>query len=100
MEILNFTFYNKDDNKYILFSRSFGKDSPSILQIFKYDEDIKDYSLNLINSVSYEMPAMMEEIVVKNDELYVLYESAALPYNKDGSKDKIDILDMNLLLKP
>lgn len=92
------SFYNKDEKEYVLFSRSFGKSNPSLLQIFSYDENIIDY--NYETSVSYEAPSMMEQISTEDNKLYVSFESAANPYK--GCSDECDnvcIIDADLLVQ-
>lgn len=92
------SFYNKDEKEYILFSRSFGKSTPSLLQIFSYDENIIYYNYEV--SVSYEAPSMMEQISAEDNKLYVSFESAANPYK--GCSDECDnvcIMDADLLVQ-
>ncbi len=80
------SFYSKDDKDYILFSRSFGRTRPSLLQICSYDENIVDY--NNCESVSYEAPAMMEQISIEDGRLYAIFESSAKSYR--GCNDELD----------
>lgn len=83
------TFYEDDGETYILFSKSYGKGINSLLQVFAYDDTIVDYRDESLNSVSLKMPAMMEQITVKDGKIYSIYESAALPY----ITDKYEVVD-------
>lgn len=98
-KVQGLTFYEKDDQKYIIFSRSYGKYTPSVLQIFKYDDEISSYD-NSLPSVSYEAPTMMEQITCDQDLIYSIFESGA-DYYKDGL-DKISnihVLDSETLVR-
>lgn len=88
-KVQGMTFYRNGDNTYLLFSRSFGRQRSSIIQIFKYDEQIDDYSRN-VPYVYYKAPTMLEQITVDDDNLYTVYESAATLYS-DG-KEQIDTI--------
>lgn len=83
-KVQGLSFYSKNDNDYILFSRSYSN-VPSLIQIFKYDESISDY-FNNNDYVYYVAPAMLEQITLSEDNLYAIYESAADLYRK---KNKI-----------
>lgn len=95
------TFYNKDNQEYILFSRSFGRKRPSLLEIFRYDEEIDDYDDSLLASSSLKLSPMTEQIVIENDRLYILYESNAVPYTtkQDLEFDSISVIDANSVVK-
>ena len=83
------SFYEKDDNTYMILSRSCGPKVQSVLQIYKYDENIKDYTSPLINTKAFTYPPMIEQITSTGDSLYSLYESQAKPYtNKVDSNEK------------
>lgn len=95
------TFYNVDGLDYIIFSRSFGKNMPSILQIYKYDENILDYNDPSLKYVTIEAPNMIEQTTVINDSLYSIYESCALPY-KNNNIDlmaNLSITDLDTAVK-
>lgn len=93
------TFYEQNDNTYMLFSRSYGNGVDSLLQIYEYKEEIEDYNC-IDDYVCIEMPAMLEQITVKGDKLYSIYESAADKYtNKKGNiTDNICSLDIEPLV--
>ena len=82
------SFYEKNDKKYMLLSRSCGTDMPSIVQIFIYDEKIDDYTKPIINSRSFHFSPMIEQITNNNESLYSLYESQSMPYKNETKKDK------------
>jgi len=85
-KVQGISFYEKEGQDYLLLSRSFGKKDNSILQIYKYNPEIKDYTKE--ESTSYEFPEMVEETFVKDDYLYSLYESNANPYENTNEKNK------------
>lgn len=94
------SFYTKDNENYILLSRSYGRNIPSLLQIFKYSDDIEDYNNPDLRSVSFMAPEMMEQITICDEEAYTIFESGALPYKeKNETVDNICVLDANLLIK-
>lgn len=86
-KVQGMTFYNSGDNEYIIFSRSYGRNHPSILQVFKYD-DIKEKIALTRTSIAYEVPAMLEQVTISDDKLYALFESGALVYT--NSLDTVD----------
>lgn len=88
-QVQGISFYEKDEDTYLLLSRSFGRHSSSIIQIFKYQENITDYT-NSIPYIYYKAPSMLEQITSDEDSLYSVYESAAKKYQ--GGKDEIDTL--------
>lgn len=99
-KVQGMTFYKKNDNEYIVFSRSFGRNTSSILQIFSYNENIDNYDSS-IQSVTYTVPAMMEQVSLDSNCLYVIFESAAKIYR--GCEDEFDsicVLDMDDVIEP
>lgn len=100
-KVQGINFYMKDDKQYIIFSRSYGENKDSILQIFKYDDDIVDYRNPNLVSVSLVMPPMIEQSTIIDDSLYSVYESSSLPY-KNACRDVTDnltITDLDKLVK-
>ena len=95
------TFYTVNDKEYILFSRSYGRDCSSILQIFRYDENIKDYRDDKLVSTSLKLSPMLEQIVAKDNQIYALFESNSKVYTKKqkDSFDSIPVIDANSLVK-
>lgn len=95
------TFYKKDDKEYIMFSRSYGRDCPSILQMFKYDSNISDYRDDDLVSVSMRMSPMLEQVICEDGNVYGLYESNAKPYvsTQDTEFDSIPVIDANSIVK-
>ena len=89
------------DKEYILFSRSYGRDCSSILQIFRYDESIKDYRDDKLVSTSLKLEPMLEQIVVKDNQIYALYESNSRVYNPRPNEefDSIPVIDAGDLVK-
>ena len=82
------SFYEKDDDTYMILSRSCGSKHSSTLQVFKYSESISDYTKPVINSKRFEFPPMIEQITINGDRLYSLYESQSSPYNNRTKKNK------------
>lgn len=95
------TFYRKDDKEYIIFSRSYGRDCPSVMQIFRYSEDIKNYRDEKLVSSSLRLEPMLEQITSRDNNIYALYESNARPYtvNQDTEFDSIPVIDADSLVK-
>lgn len=93
------SFYSKNDNEYIIFNRSYGRDVNSVMQIFKYSPDILNYNDNKLNSVIVECPSMLEQSTMIDDEMYSTYESAALPYETDNSFPNFGVIDMDEIVK-
>ena len=95
------TFYKKDNKEYIIFSRSYGKDCPSVMQIFRYSEDIKNYRDEKLVSSSLRLEPMLEQITSIDNNIYALYESNARPYtvNQDTDFDSIPVIDADSLVK-
>ena len=95
------TSYKKDDKEYIIFSRSYGRDCPSVMQIFRYSEDIKNYGDEKLVSSSLRLEPMLEQITSRDNNIYALYESNARPYtvNQDTEFDSIPVIDADSLVK-
>ena len=95
------TFYKKDNKEYIIFSRSYGRDCPSVMQIFRYSEDIKNYRDEKLVSSSLRLEPMLEQITSRDNNIYALYESNARPYtvNQDTEFDSIPVIDADSLVK-
>lgn len=95
------TFHAVNNQEYILFSRSYGRDTPSILQVFRYDKDIKDYRSKKLISVSFKLDPMLEQIVSYDNKLYAVYECNAIPYvsKQNLDFDSIPVYDANDVVK-
>ena len=97
------SFYESEGTKYMLLSRSCGIDVPSIIQIYKYDDSIDDYTNPLLNSKAFYFSPMIEQISTDDDTLYSLYESQATPYRDKSEEEKTlrksDINDLLTYLK-
>lgn len=98
-KVQGMTFYNSGDNEYIIFSRSYGRNHPSVLQVFKYD-DIKEKIALTRTSIAYEVPVMLEQVTISDDKLYALFESGALVYtNSLDTVDNVWTVDAEKLVK-
>ncbi len=94
------SFYEKDDETYMILSRSCGPKDASTLQIFKYNEKTNDYTQPVINSRRFAFPPMIEQITISGDRLYSLYESQSNPYEKKTKKEKtLQLTRINDLFK-
>lgn len=91
------TFVEKDNEKYMLLSRSYGRHNSSQLYIYNYEDDIIDYNNLEIKMV--DLPPMLEQISVDNNNLYLLFESGATKYWDCEEKLKvIPIINLEELL--
>lgn len=97
-KVQGLSFVRKKDINYIILSTSFGRREPSYLYIYEYDKNIDDYNNQI--KLTYMLPPMAEQIVTKEDEIMVLYESSADKY-RDGvdRSEYITVLDLNKLIK-
>lgn len=91
------TFYNTDETKYILFARSYGTCNDSVIQVYKYSDDMdcsKDKYFTLM------VDPMLEQVQIDGDgNLYSVYESNAAIYC-DGNKDNdFKVMDFKKLVK-
>ena len=57
------TFHTVNNQEYILFSRSYGRDTPSILQVFRYDNDIKVYGKTAVFKTGIEVNKQLKELL-------------------------------------
>ena len=93
-------FYEHDENTYLILSRSFGCGKASALQIFKYKENVKDYTKPIVHSKTFEFPSMMEQIEVFDNYLYSLYEYESKIYGgKSDNEYILRISNMDEVIK-
>ncbi len=93
-KVQGISFYEKNDETYLLASVSYGKYSESDLLVLKYDEDCNDYTKKV--TTSCKMPPMMEQITFNdNGKLMTLYESNAIKY-KTAFRNNSDVVVTNL----
>ena len=99
-KVQSIAFYNKDDKKYMILSRSFGTKMPSVIQLYPYSENCLDYTESDLYSV-IECPTMIEQIAIRDDTLYAVYEANANPYVNSNTKDmdSIQAIDADVLIK-
>ncbi len=96
-KVQGISFYEINDKKYLIVSTSFNRRTKSNLYIYEYDDDIKEYDKSIIRQI--EIPPMAEQIDIRDDKLYVIFESSASKYyNAQDKVDKILILDLNKVL--
>lgn len=95
--IQGMTFLEKDNHKYMLLSRSYGRGNSSQIYVYNSDENILDYNGLEIKVLEY--PPMLEQISINNNYLYLLFESGATKYDNCLEKVKvIPIIDINEVL--
>lgn len=98
-QVQGISFFQYDNDDYLILSKSFGRNNTSYLQVYEYVNDIKDYTLSDIKSVSFKLPPMLEQITVDGNNLYALYESSALKYKDCLDKiEDICILDLKKII--
>ncbi len=100
-KVQGLSFYTKDEIQYILFSKSYGKWASSQLEIYRYDQEIDDYTDSNLTSVSFEYPSMMEQNFILGNNIYSLYESCARPYSRGNDYDTecVTVTDVRKLVK-
>ncbi len=89
-----------DEQGHVIFSTSYGRSSSSYLYIYDSMEDLRHLFQNPILTV--ELPPGSEELVLSDDELYLLFETSCYKYYEgtDGKGtceypiDQIVILDL------
>ena len=99
-QVQGITFYQNNNQIYLLLSISYGRNNSSYLHIYKYDEKITNYSNPNLFKLTYELPPLLEQITIKEKWLYALFESNAPKYsNCQNIINHIPVFDMNFLLK-
>lgn len=87
-----FTSFKK--RKYMLLSQSYGRNKPSYLYIYEYDESKDSYNGTELKKI--KAPSMLEQISISNTLVYLLFESNASKYW--NSSEKIEfVISLNLL---
>lgn len=81
-----------DENMYV--SRSWGRYNLSEVNIYKYDEDIDDYTV--VDNENYVTPSLQQQLFVVDDSMYILYESNSNKFNEFVLKRSDDIVKINL----
>lgn len=91
------TFYERNNKKYMILSKSYRRRKPSYIYIYEYDEDIKDYNKKEI--IKIQLPPMLEQITIEDGKIYTLFESNARKYRNGIDRvDYICILDFDEIL--
>lgn len=71
--------FMKENNKtYMILSNSYGRRKPSYINVYKYNDEIKNY--NGLEILKIKAPPMLEQINIYNKSLYFLFESNATKY--------------------
>lgn len=93
-------FYTYNEETYLLLSCSYGRFNPSYIYIYKYDETKTDYATSITNKITLKLPPMLEQIIIKEDKLYTLFESYAKEYDNCIEKiGSICIFDLNKIIE-
>ncbi len=97
-KIQGIAFYKDDDITYVFLSKSYTRIKDSEILVYKYSENIDDYSRA---SFSFNLPPMLEQIVDDNGNLLLLFESFAKKYSYNARIviDDIMMLDSNLIIE-
>lgn len=85
-KVQGITFYERNNHKYMLLSRSYGRHNYSYLNVYEYNESLKDYTSLDVVRFTLKMPPLLEQVSQKN-ELYAIFESNAKKY--DNCLDKV-----------
>lgn len=92
-KIQSITFINKNNNKYMILSSSYGRKYTSNMYVYLYNDKTTDYE---IPEKTYTFPPMMEQISIYENTLYMLFESNAYKYSDALDKMSYIIeLDVN-----
>lgn len=89
------SIFGDDNSKYISFSRSFGADKESVIQIYKYNDD---FSIDN-DCVTIELDSMLEQITFERNKMYGIYESNASIYSDGSFKEDIFAIDVMKYIK-
>ena len=91
------TFYDTDECKYVLFARSYGTCNDSVIQVYKYSDDLdcdKDSYFTLM------LDPMIEQVQIDNEgRLYAVFESNAAIYCDGNKDDDYKVVDFKSLIK-
>ena len=91
------TFFEKDNKEYVAFSRSYGSDFDSFIQIYKFDED---FDCDNDECVTVRLRPMLEQIIADSDgTLYTVFESNARLYSDGSVYNDINSFDAGSLIK-
>ncbi len=75
-KVQGISFLDYGNQKFIILSRSFGKNMPSYIEIYEYEQEEK-YMIKKLAVVKIKVPPMLEQIMLENGKLYLLFESCA-----------------------
>lgn len=91
------TFFEKNNKEYVAFSRSYGSDFDSFIQIYKFDED---FDCDNDECVTVRLRPMLEQIIADSDgTLYTVFESNARLYSDGSIYNDINSFDAGTLIK-
>lgn len=97
-KVQGMTLYKKDNQEYLILSKSYGRHNSSQIYVYHYDEEIVDY--NNLEIKVIDLPPMLEQISLNNNKLYLLFESGANKYYDCEEKlDVIPVIDIDELLR-
>lgn len=96
-KIQGIEFYRTKDAVYMFLSKSYTRVRDSSLLIYKYEIDSCDYSCK---TFTLTLPPMLEQIVIRNGKMLLLFESFAKKYRETAKVvvDSVVILDVEKIL--
>ncbi len=81
-------FYENELGKFMLTSNSYGRKNPSQLSIFSLNDG--DYDFTKKEKKTFKLPPLIEQVSVKDDELYVIFESGAEKFS--DCKERVHLI--------
>lgn len=96
--IQGITFYDRGLEKYMILSRSFGRQNDSEILVYRYKENMHTYSEQKTR-IALAAPPLLEQISVHGGSLYAIFESSSKKYhNSKVVIPNILILDTEAIL--
>lgn len=96
-KVQGITFYEQEHKIYILFSISYGRKNNSFIQVSEFNKKIKNYQKS--KNFMYELSPMLEQITIRDNLLYALFESNAHIYrNCPNIQESINKISVDELL--
>ena len=79
-------FFHKEDKVYMITSNSYNRYDKATINVFLYQDDIKNYSDKKLNSIV--IPPMSEQISIYERLGFIIFESGAKKYKDSNDKVK------------
>lgn len=98
-KIQGITFFAKDNNDFVLLSRSYGRHNHSQIYVYRISDD-KNAFIDEKKVLKIKLPPLLEQITVHNNTLYTIFESNAPTYESCNDKmESICLLDQNKIVE-